>query len=336
MALKDRLFDTRQGFINLIEEFFKSFAKIFGYPETNLGMPIHPPRQYFWNERQLFDDLPFHQNVLPVSQEPKNIVEMLFGDWPNPNIIPRLYYENFDDGFYSFYIPNYRNIIFLPNFVSQYLQMEWHYCLDITYLEMCRQVIFAMIVGYYHIVNIRFYMSWLVSINPYTRPWIFITALVDWTEDLFLGLLPTFMGVSTGGAALSALVGMLADTVTHVVFTMPYLPSEGEPMNVLVNGKLMSVLRFRYLPILWYKYPIPNEVREYWYTKRPDILNYFQKAYQNLDIQFLPDHIISDQPINKISQTLGFNYSSIWKFFSIMNFEHDNLNFNHIIYNFHF
>ena len=36
-----------------------------------------------------------------------------------------------------------------------------------------------------------------------------------------------------------------------------------------------------------------NEIREFWYEKRPDILNYLQKAYKDLDIQFLPDSVVT-------------------------------------------
>ena len=54
---------------------------------------------------------------------------------------------------------------------------------------------------------------------------------------------------------------------------------------------MKDVLVFHYLPILWYRYPIPNDIREFWYNERPDILNYMQKAYKDLDIQFLPDNI---------------------------------------------
>ena len=55
---------------------------------------------------------------------------------------------------------------------------------------------------------------------------------------------------------------------------------------------MKNVLVFHYLPILWYRYPIPNDIREFWYTERPDILDYLEKAYQDLDIQFLPDDIV--------------------------------------------
>jgi hypothetical protein len=97
---------------------------------------------------------------------------------------------------------------------------------------------------------------------------------------------------------VSILLGRFADSMNHLVFTMPFLPSEGQPAKALINEELRDVLVFRYLPILWYRYPIPNEIREYWYKERPDILKYMQKAYKNLEIQFLPDSLVE-----KINQT---------------------------------
>jgi hypothetical protein len=72
---------------------------------------------------------------------------------------------------------------------------------------------------------------------------------------------------------------------------MPFLPREAEPMKLMVENKLTEVLVFRYLPVLWYKHPIPNELREYWYYQRPDILEYMEKTYKELEIQFLPDNL---------------------------------------------
>ena len=57
---------------------------------------------------------------------------------------------------------------------------------------------------------------------------------------------------------------------------------------------MKDVLVFHYLPILWYRHPIPNNLREYWYYERPDILDYMQTAYKDLNIQFLPDNIIKE------------------------------------------
>jgi hypothetical protein len=78
---------------------------------------------------------------------------------------------------------------------------------------------------------------------------------------------------------------------------MPFLPSEAEESKLLLQQQMKEVLVFHYLPILWYRYPIPNEIREFWYNERPEILDYMQKAYKDLDIQFLPDTVV--QGLNK-------------------------------------
>jgi hypothetical protein len=170
--------------------------------------------------------------------------------------------------------------------------MHLNFCLDITFLEVFREVLFLSIVGYGEIVSFRILLAWIISINPYTFPWNYFVALVDWTEETLLGLVPSILAVNFSGPILLLIIGRCADSLNNVVFTMPYLPSEGEPLKIYIDGNVRNVLAFRYLPILWYKYPIPNEIRQYWYTQRPDILKYMQKAYKDVDIQFLPDEVI--------------------------------------------
>ena len=75
---------------------------------------------------------------------------------------------------------------------------------------------------------------------------------------------------------------------------MPFLPSEGEETKLLINQQLKDVLVFHYLPVLWSRYAIPNDIREFWYRERPEILDYMQKAYKNFDIQFLPASAIRE------------------------------------------
>jgi hypothetical protein len=142
-----------------------------------------------------------------------------------------------------------------------------------------------------------------------------LAAAVDWTEDVLQGIVPAILGVNITGSVFLGILGVIADSLNHLVFTMPFLPSEGEETKLLINQQMKDVLVFHYLPILWYRYPIPNEIREFWYKERPDILNYMQKAYQDLDIQFLPDNIVTE--LNQ--QTLSTNLSSIAASFLIPN-----------------
>jgi len=158
---------------------------------------------------------------------------------------------------------------------------------------------------YSQIVILRIALSWFIYINPYTFPWCYLAAAVDWTEDVLQGIVPAILGVNITGSVFLGILGVIADSLNHLVFTMPFLPSEGEETKLLINQQMKDVLVFHYLPILWYRYPIPNEIKEFWYKERPDILNYMQKAYKDLDIQFLPDNVVTE--LNK--QTISANLS---------------------------
>jgi hypothetical protein len=74
---------------------------------------------------------------------------------------------------------------------------------------------------------------------------------------------------------------------------------------------MKDVLVFHYLPVLWYRYPIPNDIREFWYKERPDILNYMEKAYKDLNIQFLPDNIVDELIKQKLKAELPQLYDSL-------------------------
>jgi uncharacterized protein YggT (Ycf19 family) len=161
---------------------------------------------------------------------------------------------------------------------------------------------------YSQIVILRIALSWFIYINPYTFPWCYLAAAVDWTEDVLQGIVPAILGVNITGSVFLGILGVIADSLNHLVFTMPFLPSEGEETKLLINQQMKDVLVFHYLPILWYRYPVPNEIREFWYKERPDILNYMQKAYKDLDIQFLPDNIVKE--LNQKAITPDFSLTS--------------------------
>jgi uncharacterized protein YggT (Ycf19 family) len=221
---------------------------------------------------------------------------MIFGPSPKAETVPRYIYESADEGFYNFYIENYKNIYFLPDWLSKFIQVRLHICLDITVLETIREVLFVGLMVYSQIVILRIALSWFIYINPYTFPWCYLAAAVDWTEDVLQGIVPSILGVNITGSVFLGILGVVADSLNHLVFTMPFLPSEGEETKLLINQEMKDVLVFHYLPVLWYRFPIPNEIREFWYSERSDILEYMQKAYKDLDIQFFPDNIHGNYP----------------------------------------
>ena len=289
MSLDEKFLPIRNTFYEIISNFFKKTAKLFGYP-NNPGMPVTPDVSNEIEFRSEFiNNLPTHKTFWPPIQRPENWFEMILGPTPKVEIVPRYTYESKGEGFYNFYIENYKNIYFLPDWLSEFIQVRLHICLDMTVLETIREILFVGLMVYSQLVILRIALAWFISINPYTVPWCYLAAAVDWTEDVLQGIVPAILGVNITGSVFLGILGVIADSLNHLVFTMPFLPSEGEETKVLINQQMKNVLVFHYLPILWYRYPIPDEIREFWYQERPDILTYMQTAYRDLNVNFLPN-----------------------------------------------
>jgi uncharacterized protein YggT (Ycf19 family) len=325
MSLDEKFIPVQTTIYEMVSNLFKKLAGFLGYPE-NPGMPTayEIPNEVLARS-QFLDNLPKHRTFWPPIQRPETWFEMVFGPSPKVDSVPRYIYESKEEGFYNFYIENYRNIFFLPDWLSEFIQVRLNICLDISLLETIREVFFIGLMVYSQIVILRITISWFIYINPYTFPWCYLAAAVDWTEDVLQGIVPAILGVNITGTIFLGLLGVLADSLNHLIFTMPFLPSEGEETKLLINQEMKDVLVFHYLPISWYRHPIPNDIREYWYNERPDILDYMQKAYKDLDIQFLPDQAkLSDiLSARLLSQE---NLTSFKDFLNPGNFISDNIN----------
>ena len=284
MSLNEKFIPVRNIFYSLIDNFFKKIAEFVGYP-TNPGMPtISDLSDQISSRSRFLDSLPRHETFWPPIQRPETWFEMILGTVPKMDLVTRYSYETKEEGFYNFYIENYKNIYFLPDWLSEFIQVKLHICLDITILETIREILFVGLMVYSQIVILRIALSWFISINPYSFPWCYLAAAVDWTEDLLQGIVPSILGVNITGSVFLGILGVIADSLNHLVFTMPFLPSEGEETKFLIDQQMKDVLVFHYLPILWYRYSIPNEIIEFWSQERPDILNYMKEVYGNLNI----------------------------------------------------
>lgn len=305
MSLDEKFVRIQNIIYKIVENFFKNIAQLFGYP-NNPGMPtLRDLPTELYARAEFLDTLPQHKTFWPPVQRPETWFEMIFGPTPKTETIPRYIYESTEEGFYNFYIENYKNIYFLPDWLSEFIQIRFNLAVDITVLETIREVLFVGLMVYSQILVLRIAISWFIYINPYTVPWCYLAAAVDWTEDVLQGIVPAILGVNITGSVFLGIIGVVADSLNNLVFTMPFLPSEGEESKLLINGQMKDVLVFHYLPILWYRYPIPDTLRKFWYEERPDILNYMKNAYENLGIQILPNGI----SIEFSQQILTSNFS---------------------------
>ncbi|MFO0543045.1 MAG: hypothetical protein ACK5Z3_04525 [Pseudanabaena sp.] len=299
MSLDEKFVSVRTGIYQIVGKLFENLAQFFGYPD-NPGMPtLYDVSDGIYGRSQFLNDLPKRVTYFPPAQRPETWFEMIFGPAPRVDVLPRYIYETKEEGFYNFYIENYKNIFFLPDWLSEFIQIHFNICLDISLLEIIREVLFIGLVFYSQMVLLRIAISWLIWINPYTFPWSYLAAAVDWTEDVLQGIVPSVLGVNVTGSVFLGALGVVADSLNHLVLTMPFLPSEGEETKLVINNEMKDVLVFHYLPVLWYRHPIPNDLREFWYYQRPDIFAYMETVYKGLGLELFPDKI---QKMNELTQ----------------------------------
>lgn len=277
-----------------------------------------------------FDALFFSYHLLSVNDDEliKNYIEIFFpkGLSFSPPLVT--FYKDSVEGYYNFFITQ-KNVIFLPNWISEIIQIFGNQHLNLATLRKIQEWSFGFLNKFRILCEIRAALWWWLMFNPYQQPFNTLRILTEWYLTSLTGIFPIIIGIDIGPTIAITALGVILDLLNRLVFTMPYLPSEGEKITLAnldqLNNPILAdliskigedVTVFRYLPSLWYKYSIPNFIREYWYTKKPEILQYFLRNYGNLEIDFLPDRVLQVHYNNQIdAQFLTTNRINL-EFFS--------------------
>ena len=268
MILTKQVINFKSNILNGLCFLIQNIAtKIFNYPK-NPGMLIFPANLDKKLTFNLNSSLPIFTTRIPPVPEPKTFLQAIFGNIPKIIPIKKVFYEHNLQGYYNFYIKNYQNIFFLPDWLSRWVQLNCNICVDTTSLEVIRESIFFGLLSFTILLQFRLKLYWFLTINPYTRPWIYLISLTDWVYDFMSGFTPTSFGIDISPMIVLGIIGKLMDSLNSLVFTMPFLPSEGIPGKIMINNELTDVLFFRYLPSLWYTHSIPNFLRNFWYYER--------------------------------------------------------------------
>jgi len=270
-----------------------------------------------------FSHITLSSNLQPV----KNYLEIFFPKGLNFNPTSIYFYKDSVEGYYNFFITQ-KNAVLLPNWLSEIIQIFANQSVNTSMLRTIQEWTFGFLNKFRILCDIRAAMWWWLMFNPYQQPFNTLRILTEWYLTALTGIFPIIIGIDIGPTVAITGLGVLLDLLNRLVFTMPYLPSEGENFSIndldkldnpalaeLINQLGEDVKIFRYLPSLWYKYPIPDDLREYWYNKKPEILQYFFKNYGNLGIDFLPDRILQAEYENQISHevltTNGVEFENI-------------------------
>jgi len=303
--IKFALLDSFSYFIHLI-------AGKLNFP-LNTGMPKYPVgRVERIGEALLAESkLSSIEYRTPPPPNPTNLWEVFFGNFP---ILPgdwtakvAHYTENMSTNSnpYGFYVFRHSNALYLPDWLALPIQLHWDLS-DVDGLEIVRETVYGMICLYYLLFALRTSLFWIISINPYAKPWIYIISLTDWLHEASTGFMPTAVGIDLFPTFFLAMIGAVGDVFIRLIFTTPYLASEGQNAKTwrtyaseedfLENAYSFNpnITEFKHFPIMWYKYPIPNNLREYWYNERPDILEYFLKNYADKNIEFYPEDVVKN------------------------------------------
>ena len=299
--LNELLIDFKKILVEAVHELFLIIAtKFFNYPEVPGMLAAKNLSNFDQRAYDYFRNLPVHETVTPPWPRPRTLIQALFGNTPHFEPIKRHFYTGTHNQF-GFYVPNFQNIFFIPDAVSKFIQLKFEIITnsDVNQLVQYQQALFVVLMVWYFIIETRLKMYWFLSINPYKRPFNYFIGMVDPFLDSMNAIFPLRFNLDYSPTVASMLLGKIIDTLNHLVFTMPFLPSEGMAGTMKQGEKIPPVkcVYFRFVPRLWQDYPIPDRIREFWYRNSPKILKYLEKwRTPNGDkLDYLPERILQAQ-----------------------------------------
>ena len=194
------------------------------------------------------------------------------------------------DAFIGFIVS--QQATFIPDILSEYIQLYGGINApdDTLSLVIFQRWVYDFVRMFTSLCGFRLLFSLILIINPYTFPWILIVTSTDWFLESLSGLLPVFLGVDFSGVLALNILAAITDYIKKLVFTMPYLPSEGIKETIGSH----NVYRFGGIPQLWQEHGIPTELKEEWYKERPEIIEQFFKYYNDVGIKFLPSRVLEE------------------------------------------
>lgn len=267
-----------------------------GYP-NNPGMPVYGGNKgFFWSDiykAYMRNQTDRYMSRVPeqINLRPKNILEILFNDNYKPVFVNKTYYVNKIDGFYAYYFQCSKAMLFLPNIISEFLQIYCQNVIGMEGLEVGRVVFYAAIQVFFNLYGVRIVMGWIIQFNPYLYIWSTVLVnMVDWIEESVGMLIPNMFGLPMQYPVFLGIVTFTQRSISNLIFTMPYLP--GEQFRGYWEKRGDYYVFFKSFPYLWYKYGIPNSERLYWQSTRLDIYQYMNETYTNLNIDLLPDQFL--------------------------------------------
>ena len=222
----------------------------------------------------------------------------------------------------------YETGIYLSDELSRKLQLFINHWYDHDVFYRIQFQVFYVLYFFEMILSFRMFMFWFLMFNIYQAPFSFIPYMTTWFIRIGNSMCPAILGVAMGPSIANFILSLIIDVVHRLVLTFPYLPSEGityAPPRVIENARSMGVnpedlqivpysaakgnkelMKFLEqenevirvytgTPKIYTEEPIPNWLREYWWTKEPQVTRHFAETKMDLinekNIRVLPNRI---------------------------------------------
>jgi len=182
-----------------------------------------------------------------------------------------------------------KKALFLPDPVSELIQRALHiHTYDIAYTHIfreCQYYAYIAIFTFLTLTQVYLFIAGCLFINPYTYPYVLLTDLVLPYQLFFEDLMPTIYGYPTGNLAAQLLLGLLMNGIRDIVFTMPFLPSEGIIQTATANVNDLAIVGEKFyvfsgVPQLWQAYGVPVDLRTDWFDSgNLNIFRFYETQY---------------------------------------------------------
>lgn len=190
--------------------------------------------------------------------------------------------------------------VFLPDFVSEFIQRTMNiHTYDLLYTTILREwqfYLYSIIFIFTTLNGVYIFMQMCLFINPYRYPYVLLTELMLPWNQFFEDVCPAFFGYNTGQLVSQVVLMTGLDFVRDVVFTMPFLPSEGILYTAAANANDIvpvgeKFYLFNGIPKLWAEHGVPIDLRTDWFDQGNfQIMKFYDEvySYEYWKLDYLP------------------------------------------------
>nr|YP_009193326.1 Ycf89 [Nitzschia sp. IriIs04]YP_009193354.1 Ycf89 [Nitzschia sp. IriIs04]BAT70251.1 Ycf89 [Nitzschia sp. IriIs04]BAT70279.1 Ycf89 [Nitzschia sp. IriIs04] len=171
-----------------------------------------------------------------------------------------------EHGFVSFFILNFKEIIYIPDLIIKVLTLNTQYILEhiINYL-----FLFWLTISLYILITIFLYITRVTKTSIITKTAEFaqqkICAFLHINQYVFLFLCYLFIWYFNN----------ILDKLNNIFISYPFLHNEGKYLDE-------TIIIYRYFPLIWHFYGVPKLILNYWEKNRLSVLEYYKIVYSPL------------------------------------------------------